>query len=421
MLGKIFKTATFRESTITTLGTILNGLLGGVFYILLARFLGPSDFGLITVSVATLTMVADISDFGTNTGIVRHVSANINSQKEKAFKILKLAVEFKLLVWILVLLFGFFLAPLIAEKIFNKSVLTNPLRLVMIGVGGALLFSFATSALQSLQKYFTWSMLNITTNFLRLFMIIFLFLNSNINLYTGLISYIAMPFLGFSLALLFLPVKKIATVKEERREAKEFFHYNFWVAAFTIIAAVSSRLDTFLSARLLSAFDIGLYGAATQLVQIIPQLDSALGVVAAPKFASFQTNFQMMAYFKKLQLLVLGIAILGILLLPLAIYLIPVIFGQQYSLATMPFAILFMAMLVFLISLPIHNSIIYYFGKPDVFVWVSIGHLLIIGIAGYFLISNYGVIGAAASVLVGMIFNLLAPLSWLLIRLRRQN
>ncbi len=214
-------------------------------------------------------------------------------------------------------------------------------------------------------------------------------------------------------------MRKVIAVRNESSIAKQFFHYNFTVAAFTIIAAISSRLDTFISARLLNAFEIGLYGAASQMVSVIPQIVSALGVVAAPKFASFQNDKQMMAYFKKLQLLVSGIAVIGILIIPISIYLIPIIFGPQYYLAITPFIILFLAMLIFLISIPVHSSIIYYFGKPNVFVWVSVGHLLIIGILGYFLISAFGIVGASVTVLIGMIFNLLGPLGWLLIKLKR--
>ncbi len=417
----IFKTVTFRQSTITTTGTVLNGLLGAVFYVLLARFLGPSDFGLITVSIATLTMVADIVDFGTNTGIVRHVSANINFQREKALRFLKLAIEFKLIIWILVLVIGFFLSPFIAEKIFNKTELTGLLKLVMVGVGGALLFSFATSALQAFQKYFIWSFVNIATNSLRLFLVLILFFNSNINLYSGLVSYIVMPFFGFSMALLFLPISRIIAVKDEGCEAREFFHYNFWVAAFTVIAAVSARLDTFISARLLSSTEVGIYGAAVQLAQVVPQIVGALGVVAAPKFASFQYRDQMITYFKKFQVLVLGLAALGSLAIPASLYVIPLIYGQSYQASILPFIILFFGMLIFLISLPLHSSIIYYFSKPQVFVWVSIGHLLIVTIAGFILISNYGVAGAATTVAIGMLFNFLVPLAWFINKLRKKK
>lgn len=420
-LKSIIGTVTFRQSQITIVGTIINGILGAAFYILLARFLGPSDFGLMIVSITTLTLIADIVDFGTNTGLVRHVSESLSFDREKSLKFLKLAIEFKLAIWLAVLLVGFFLSPFIAKILFNKEALATPLRLVMIGVGGASFFSFASSALQAFQRYFIWSAVNVAINFLRIVFILLLFFSGNMNLSSGLISYIAMPFLGFSMALLFLPVSKILLVKQESSIAKQFFHYNLWVAVFTMIAAVSARLDTFLSARLLTSFEIGLYGAASQLVSIIPQLDSALGIVAAPKFASFQDNKQMLTYFKKVQFLVLGFAFLGILTIPLAVYLIPIIFGQQYHQAIPPFVILVLAMLIFLISLPIHSGIIYYFAKPKVFVWVSMVHLLITGFLGYFLISNYGVIGAAITVLIGMIFNFLAPLTWFLFRIRSKS
>lgn len=419
MLKAIFRTATFKQSQITVIGTIINGALGAVFYILLARFLGPYSFGLLTVSVATLTLIADIADFGTNTGIVRFVSSSLVSNKDEALRFLKLSLEVKVVVWILVLAGGIILSPFIADKIFNKVELTKPLQLVMLGVGGALLFSFATSSLQAFQRYLTWSFVNIFTNFLRLLFIFLLFFYQQLNLTSGLLVYSLLPFFGFSLTLFFIPAKKIFQVKNELSVAKQFFKYNCWVAVFTVVAAISSRLDTFLIARLLSPKELGIYGAASQLVVVVPQIVSALGVVAAPKFASFINIKQMLTYFKKFQQMVVGLSVLGLIAIPLSFYLIPLIFGPQYTETVLPFIILFISMLVFLISVPVHNSIIYYFGKPHVFVWVSIGHLLIVGFLGYLFILSYGVVGAAAAVLLGTVFNFLVPLGWFLWRIKR--
>lgn len=418
MFKQITATATWKQSQITVTGTIINGILGAFFYIFLARMIGPADFGLLTVSVAALTLIADIADLGTNTGIVRHVSANYNSDKNIALKFLKLGLEFKLFIWVLILTLGILTAPLLADSIFSKPELTMPLRLVMIGAGGALFLSFATSALQALQKYLVWSTVNILTNFFRLMLIFILVFSNNLNLFTGLFSYIVMPFFGFSLSLFFLPVRKLTEVKNEFSVAKQFFRYNIWVAFFTIIAAVSARLDTFLTARLLTNFEIGIYGAANQLVQVVPQLIGALGAVAAPKFAGFQRNDQMLIYLKKFQLLVSGLTVIGLLTLPITIYLIPILFGPAYLSTITPFIFLFLAMLIFLFSVPIHSCVIYYFGKPEVFAWISVGHLIITAVLGYFMISNFGVIGASLTVLVGTTFNFLAPLIWLLIKLK---
>jgi len=418
-LTYLLNTATFRQSTISFAGTFLNGLLGALFYIVLARFLGPADFGLLTVSIVTLTLISDIADMGTNTGLIRFVSSNLVSDREKALRFLRLSLEVKIIFWLITLTLILLLSPFIADYIFHKNELTQPLRLVAFGVGGALLFSFATSSLQAFQKYFAWSLINILTNSLRLLLIILLGFYSLLNLENSLIVYILLPFFGFFITLWILPTKKILSSKNEFTLSKQLFSYNFPIALFTLIAAFSARLDTYLSASLLPSREVGIYGIANQLVQVVPQLVSALGLVAAPKFSSFQSDKQMLIYLKKFQLLVSGLFLLGILSIPISIYLIPIILGPEYQQAIIPFIFLFLAMLIFLFSVPVHNSVIFYYGRPDVFIWVSLGHLLIIAGLGYFMISNYGVLGASLTVLIGTTFNFLYPLIWVLIKLKK--
>jgi O-antigen/teichoic acid export membrane protein len=419
MLKRILSTTTWKQSQITIVATILNGGLGALFYILMARFLGPADFGLLAICVATLTLISDISDLGTNTGLIRFVSSHIASEKDKAYKFLRLGLEIKFVIWVLILVIGFFATPFLAEIVFQRKELIIPMRLVMVGVGGALLFTYSTSSLQALQKYFVWGLVNISTNLLRIVIIFLLIFNQNLNLMNGLIFYVALPFFGFSLSLMFLPIKQILSTKNEIQVAGQFFKFNKWVALFTIIAAVSSRFDTFLNARLLSSNDVGIYASASQLTQVIPQIVGALGVVAAPKFASFHNKSEMLRFFKKFQLLVLGLSVIIIIFLPLSFYVIPLMYGVDYLNAIIPFVILVLAMTIFLISVPLHNSIIFYYGRSDIFVWISIAHFFVIGILGFYMITNYGVIGTALTVLAGMVINFLLPLVWFLIRIKK--
>ncbi len=415
----IVNTATFRQSGITVAGTMLNGLLGALFYILVARIMGPEEFGLLTISIVTLTLVADMADIGTNTGLIRFVSSNLTYDQDKAMRFLKLTLEIKIAVWLVVFLIISFSAPVLAQEIFHKEQLILPLRLVAFGVGGALLFSFATSSLQAFQKYFLWSGINITTNLSRLALLVLLIYSLGVNIQSSLLVYIILPFFGFFMSLYFLPTRKILESKNELMLSRELFKYNIPVAIFTIISAFSSRLDTFLNAALLSAKEVGIYGAANQLVQVVPQLVTALGLVAAPKFSGFQNDGQMVIYFKKFQLFVSGIFLLGVLSIPIISYLIPVIYGKEYQQTIIPFIFLLLAMLVFLISVPVHSSVIFYFGRPDIFIGVAIGNLILTGGLGYIMISNFGIIGASITVLVGTAFNFIYPLIWLLIKLRR--
>jgi O-antigen/teichoic acid export membrane protein len=412
MIKKILKTSTIHQSSITLLGTVLNGILGMFFYILVARNLGPVDFGLLIVAITTMTLVADISDLGTNTGLVRFVSGNLKSNPDKAYKIAKLSLYIKMGVYLLVLLVGMTGAGWIAGVLFQKPELETPLRFAFFGVGGAMLFSYMTSLLQSFESFKWWSFLNISMNLVRVVIILGLVGVSLLNISNTLIVYVAVPFLGFLVGCLLLPVQKIVNSTNIFDVASEFYKFNRWVAVFVCIAAISSRLDVFFAGRFLTDIELGQYGAANQLASILSQLVAAFGVVVAPKFASFDTKEKMISYLKKTQLLVLGLGLGVLVVSPLAYFLIPLTYGDAY-LAMMPILlILVLSGIIFLLSVPIHNSLIYYYGRSDIFVWVAFGHVLVMGISGWYLIQLFGVIGLASAVVMGSIFNLAIPTIW---------
>ncbi|MDP2684907.1 MAG: oligosaccharide flippase family protein [bacterium] len=154
MLKSILSTTTFRQSLVTITGTILNGVLGALFYIVLVRFLVPSDFGLLIISLTTSVLIVDIADIGTNTGLIRFVSSNLITNKEKASRFLKLGPEIKLMTWAVSFLVIFFLSPILSTQIFHKEEVILPLPFVAFGVGGVLLFTFVISMLRAYQKCF---------------------------------------------------------------------------------------------------------------------------------------------------------------------------------------------------------------------------------------------------------------------------
>jgi len=419
-LRDITSTSTFRQSGITIAGTLANGALSAVFYILVARILGPANFGLLTVAIATLTLIADIGDLGTDTGLVRFVGKYLAKDVAKVKRFLKIGLEVKVAVWLFVLVLGWILAPSLSEVIFSKPELTQSLRISFIGVGSYLLYSYIIHALQGFQKFWTWGGFQVGASGTRVLIIILLFLYSKLNLETTMVVFVSVPLLAFLVGLFLLPIN-FFEVKKETSVAKEFFQYNKWVAAFTAVAALGARLDTFISARLLTAAEVGVYGAAHKLVVIVPQLVGALGTVMAPKMAGMGKLSDFVSYLKKSQILVLGISVLGILSIPVVLYLIPILFGREYIASGPLFVVLLFAMLFFLISVPIHMAVIYYYSYPKLFLWISLGYLAIIAGVGWILISSFGAIGAAFTVLIGNIFNLVLPAFWVLRRIRTQS
>lgn len=406
---------TLSQGSISLIATIINGVLGLLFYIFSARFLGPTNFGILTLSITTLTLIADIADFGTDTGLIRFVGKYFHSDREKALRFMKLGIKIKLAVWLFILAVGIFLAPFIASYIFQKEELQLPLKLAFIGVGGALLFSFITHNLQAMQKFLIWSLLNISLNALRLLIIFLLIEATTENI---LLTYITIPFLGFFLGVLILP--KFYLARNENLVASDMFHYNKWVGVTSVLSALSSRLDVYLLARISSVTSLGIYSAANQLTIIIPQLVSSLATVIAPKLSASTTPKEMLSYLKKLQILTLILAGVGLLGIPLSFFVIPFFLGPVFLESVNVFIVLLLAQLVFLIATPAHQAIFYYFARPKVFVFISSGQLLILLLLGYYLISSLGAIGAAWAVLISQLFSLLTSAVWVIYQFKKR-
>ena len=233
-LSKILKTKTFSQSSLTISATILNGILGVIFFILLARILGPESLGIFAFTIAFITLAADIANLGTDTGIIRFIGKYINSGEDKKF--LKLGLELKILAWAAVFLIGWIHTPFIAVTFFNKAELIFPLRLALFGIGGALLYSFITASLQAYQKYLAYSLIMIGTNGLRLLLAIVFVIFSAISVKNSLLIYMVVPFFGFFAGLVILP--NFLSAKNEWSVAKLFFHYNKWIASISVVSAI---------------------------------------------------------------------------------------------------------------------------------------------------------------------------------------
>ena len=386
----------------------------------MARYLGPAQFGLFSVATLVLNMVSDIGDLGTNTGLVRFVSAHRVNDPEKANRFLKLGFEIKLVASLVLGAVGVLLSSWIAVVLFQKPELTPLLRIAFLGVSGSLLFSFILSALQSYERFWSWSIVQIVSNAGRLVLIIVFYWFFGRSAITSMGVYALIPMLSF-VGGLFVTSTRFFKVKGEKSEVKDFFNYNKWVALFTLIAAFSSRLDSFLTARYLTIFEVGIYAAATRVTQIVPQLVGAISTVIAPKMASAGGKDELIKYMKKTQLFVIAIAGLGVISIPVVSYFIPILFGKDYV-STIPiFIILLFAMLVFLISVPIHTSVIYYFSYPKLFVWVTMVHLAVVALVGYFLIPVFGIFAVAYSVLFANILDLAIPGVWVLLKLKEKQ
>ncbi len=421
MLEKILeitRTATFRNTSVATSAMVINGLLGFIFFWLMARIFNPTLLGTFAISLTAAGLITDVANIGTGTGIINFVGKYINTNREKALKFLKLALGTNVFIASIILIVGWIISPIVASSVLGKPELTEPLHYSLLIAGSILLFNFSSTSLQALQKFYKWGILIISANAARLTLIYFLFVVGVLTLDLSLLVYITMPLFAFFISLFYLP--KFLKVKHSTTVFSEFFNYNKWVAVFTIISAIGSRLDIFLLARISTLEQVGIYSVAGTLVSIIPQITGAIGTVVAPRLAGIKNDKDAIRFLKKLQLFVGGLAIAGIFAgTIIGYFVIKNFYAVSYSASYFPFLILLFAQAIFLFSIPVHMVIIYYFSYPRLFVSVSIGNLLIVSIGGLFLIGRFGFIGAAMAVLLGNTYNFIVPAIWVVRKFKK--
>jgi len=398
----IFQTQTLRQSAITVVSTFLSSGLGAVYYLLLARLLGPAQYGLFSIVIAAMGVVLPLADLGLGQSLVRFVSANKTDQNY--FPFVNLALKTKLASGAIILIIFLFLSSFMARFIFHQPAVAGLLPWVGLAVLGQILFFLTLAVFQGTQRFALWGGFQVGTNFIRLLLVLPLIFLVKFSAGLALGVFVLAYFLGFGLSLLFIDRKFLSSIPTSS-QVKSFWDFNKWTAAVGVLTAVANRVDILLAARFLNLTQVGIYSLATIMVAFLSQLAGAIGAVTTAKFASFQDPEASKRYLGKAILFVGGISLLvALAMLPVAGIVIWFAGKSDYAAAWGPFVILLAGLVIFLFTNPIRDSLMYYHAQPQFFFWLSLGQAMAVLLAGWFLIPLWGVTGAALSFTAGQIF-----------------
>jgi O-antigen/teichoic acid export membrane protein len=399
-IQEIIKTSTVRQSLITTVSIFLSSGLGAVFYLVLARTIGPHDYGLFSLGIAALSVVMSVSDLGIGQGLVRFVGAH--RLKNSYFPFVKLALRVKIVMGVsATIIFGLG-STIIARAIFHQPELGKLLPLVGLAVLFQLLFFLSASVFQGLQKFLFWGGIQVGANLLRLLFILPLLFLGKLDSASSFLVFIASYVVGFVVSLFWLDLDWLKS-KVTPSVTKEFWDFNRWTAVFVIIASITARLDTILSGRFLSLTEVGIYSLAATMVSFLPQLASAIGAVTTAKFANIKDRNHEKTYLRKSLFFVGGISLMiALLMIPVALFVIHIA-GEAYSAAFIPFFVLLVGNVIFLMTNPVRDSILYFHSKPKFFVFLSVFQGIAVFVSGLLLIPMLGVLGVALTVVVSQL------------------
>jgi len=400
-------TQTGKDTGIVFLGTLINVIIGGLFFILAPRILGPADYGLFSVVLATGLMAFNFANFGIDTGILRFIKPD---QKETNQKYLKLAFKAYLVLGLLIFFLGYVFSPAIAELL-NAPQTENLLRIAFGATIFSLLGNFFVAALQTQKQFIKASVVNISSNAARLVILAVASYFLTIDLYFLTILVYSVTILYVIFGKIFVPLDFLK-VKEEHLHFRHFFSYNFWVAASLAISAVP--FDNYLLVKIAGPIATGLYAAPMKILATTYQFAGSFSRVLASRYSSFDSNKKAIEFSQKAIPLVLAVFIGLIVISFLANPIVRLFFGNQYQESIQIFRIISVGMAFFFADTIPVSLILYYFGKSQIAFFITVLHYFIYAILLFLLISNYSAIGAALAftvseiitfiVLVGYVF-----------------
>jgi len=386
--------------------------------ILYARLLGKTDFGIYAFSYNIISFFLLVNGFGAASGILQFVSRACDDGEQQAYLRLSftLGIIFNAILSILILIYALIIPQPIANA---RNIL---IAMAFFPIGRLYLDIFqsylrATSQHQLLAKFAIYNNL-------------ILLIANVIGIYIyGLIGFVVSTYLSYLIIIMIstfvykLPnvfsvmlrcvQQSPSIVNEERKndvefnlgrgKVCEFIGYSLYATIGNAFAQLIFILDILLLGFIIKdAATVAIYKVAT----IIPfALNFIPGVVSAFFYPAFARNANDLGYIRDLQrklqrgMLIFSVPV-SIVLIVIAKPLILLIFGIEYQNSILPFQILAFGFWIISTFRIINGNILASLGHAKFAMWINVFIMLINIALTYILISYFGIIGAAVSVVI---------------------
>ncbi|MCC2643466.1 MAG: hypothetical protein K0S45_3879 [Nitrospira sp.] len=374
-------------------GKMMGACLGFAMSLIVARWMGPEEFGLFSLFIVILILGNDVLGDGLNPGVVRYYSMHNRTDPPKASEVLTNALALRLLLGIPVVLLGLTVGAQIAERVFHSQTYVWPVVLGLLGSFGAALWSFSLSVWQAREEFATYGMMVTLVNLLRVLSLPVLVLTGYVTLELVMGLHV-LAFYLCALSGLWVLRRHLADAPVNMVLMRELFRFSKWPAMASICFLLQVNLGVPVLNYFIDSRQAGLYGAGSSLLMGVDFLTISLLTTLLPKVSQLAGLDQCRSYVQRSFPLYVVIAAT---LLPLFFFARPIVlglFGQAYE-GTIPvFQILFLGTLGTLMTHPLY-LVLYTMNRPQLYTLSGIVALAGWVLAGFWLIPEYGAVGAA--------------------------
>lgn len=362
--------------------------------LVIARVLGPADFGLYSFAIVTTLLLAQLPGTGLDMSAVRLSAREGSVNQEGARGILVVAGGTKLAFGLVLILASTVIADASVQNGFIQAELALPLRIAAVSALGLAMTEFTIATLQ-VQERFGWIFsISLCIAVIRIAPVGLLATLQGLDLSNALVAFLAATYVGCCLSLLFAWNAWKGPQRWQREIVWELYRYAGWLVSATLLGTLTSSLDILLLSHQVGAELTGIYAAGRTLALPFALLCSAVGVVLLPRLSRMPRN-QIGAYVSRFSLhIVLAAAVMAAGIIIGAPVIVNLVYGSEYAAAATIFELLAFAYLAQLITWPF-VVILMVFDRPDIIVTFSLVMLGIVA-GGYLVIlPSLGIIGVA--------------------------
>ncbi len=392
---KIFKNSLWMSG-----GQAVSRAIGFLYYVLLARYLSVSDFGVWNWVLGLGYNFYPLADFGIQRYVLKHLPRNPEKKDEYLAKLLPVRLGLAFISVFLSCLLALILSsPLKAGYMFIFGLALLPHNLIF-------LFTSIKNAFEEMH-YFGLSIFGISVGYTLAGIIM---MQAGLGLGWLFLSYL----IGTGLVFILLNINSDKNSLWDKwiwapKFYKKVFSESWAFGVLQIAGVFYLRLSLILIGILLGDYQAGIYGSASKFIEAGILFPQSIAIALFPSFSKlFITNTRHLkkAYLKTLPILVLASLPFFMIMWFGGKLIIPAIYGIDYLEAVPVFRLMGVVMIFFFIN-SLADNVIQNSNQVIQFLPLRILNFLVSLVAGIILIPKMGVIGGVWTLIIGEIFGVM--------------
>jgi len=383
-------------------GAMFGTVVGYLSRMVIARYLGPEDYGLISLGFAAMMIATTLSLMGLNSGVKRYVAYYRGKGDEGRIKgtiisALKITVPMSL-IFMGVVFFG---ADWISIHIFHEANLTPVLAIFAIGIpfwALTTIFNSGSIAFQQI-KYHVYTMYIFKDSFKLIAIVVFLLLGYGV---IGAAVGWILAVVGMSILSFYFLEKKVFPVFSGAVKSismdKELLYFSFPLIFVGILSMVTGWTDTFMLGYFCTSTEVGVYNAALPTSKLLGVVLSPIGQIFGPVIVGLYAKNRiddLRRTYSSVTKWIFSLVFPGFLLMVLfSERILIILFGDAYVSGSTALGILAFGVLITAMVGPA-ASVITAYGRTKIILWCSFFGASVNVVLNLFLIPIYVINGAA--------------------------